>query len=320
MNKEGKFLIDINDPENWLRVNYDQHPGQPVNEEQRQILWPEGPNQAFEFTDSVFYGGSTYHEHAFGWETFFLTAGRMDLTCHGKICTCEAGDILLIQPYCAHQMQFLEQGHWRGTFHDINMASIQNNWDRMRQYDSDCLDDEVIKGTYMANRYNILREPALPTRVDKSEMWEVRNKNKYLTKYEFEGVTLKQMTARWENNGVTEMWRAEMQDGFGVQYERVLPNQDLFYVESGSVEFTVAGETFTADQDCLVKIPCFVPRSFVSRGESVMYDIGGTTHWLDVIEDYLSIRHYQPEKLKDETYMHTVLRRHECYVKQFGLL
>lgn len=316
---EAKFLIDINDEANWLRVNFDQHPGEPVNEEQRQITWPEGPNRTFEFTDSVFYGGSTYHEHAFGWETFFLTKGRMDLTVHGQICTCEAGDVLHIQPYCAHQMKFLEEGHWRGTFHDMSMCDIQNNWNRMLKYDSDRLDDPVIKGTYLANRHNIVRELALPKRVERSEMHEVRNANKYLARFDFEGMVMKQMTARWENNGVTELWRFEMEEGFGVKFEHVNPNQDMFYIEEGEIEFTVGDETFTAYKDCLVKIPTFIPRSFVSKTNSVMYDVGGITHWLDAVEDYLSICHYKPEVLKDKEYMSHVLQRHECFVESFGL-
>ena len=315
----NKYLLDINDESNWLRVNYDQRPGESINEEQRQILWPEGPHRAFEFTDSVFYGGSTYHEHTFGWETFFLTEGRMDFTAHGCICTCEAGDILMIQPYCAHQMQFLEQGHWRGTFHDMGMNDIQNNWARMLQYDSDRLDDPVIKSTYLANRNNVIREPAMPKRIEKSEMYEVRNKDKYLCLYEFEGMQMKQMTARWENNGVTEMWRFEMEKGFHVRFEPVIPNQDLFYIESGEIEFTVGSETFVAYHDCLVKIPTFAPRAFIVRSDAVMYDVGGMTHWLDATEDYLSVRHYRPEVLKNRESLRNILQRHECYVADFGM-
>lgn len=317
MNDE-KFLIDINDESNWLRVIHDQRPGQPLNEIMRQVILPEGPERNFEFTDSIFYGGSSYHEHAFGWETFFLTKGRMDFTVHGKTCTCEAGDIIVLQPYCAHQMTFLEEGHWRGVFHDMGMSEIQNNYQRVMKYNAERSDYSMITTTYLANPTNIVREPAVSKRVDRTEVYEVRNAGQYLNRFDFDGLTMKQMSARWEQNGVTEMWRLEMADAFAVKYG-IDPKQDLFYAESGEVEFHVGGQVFTAYHDCLVKIPSFVPRSFISKGPSVMYDIGGTTHWLDAVEDYLSIRQYKPEFLQDREYMDKVLHRHNCFVESFGI-
>ena len=131
---------------------------------------------------------------------------------------------------------------------------------------------------------------------------------------------MKQMTARWENNGVNEIWRFEMEDGFSVRFRPVVPSDDLFYIVDGEVEFQVGGQTFTAYKDCLVKIPTYAPRAFTSKGKSAMLDIGGTTHWMDMVDDYLSIKHFKPEKLQDEAYMEPILMRHECYVQSFGLL
>lgn len=316
---DGKFLLDINDKSNWQRVNIDMRDGK-LNEEQRIIIYPEGVHQRFEFTDSIFYGQATYHEHTFGWETFFIVDGSMDFTAHGKTCTVTNGDVIFVQPYCSHQMSFLEPTRWRATFHDINMCGILNNWNRALKYLPDQLTTPAFTSSYLANRNNIVREPAFSTRVDKSEVSEVRGVGKWLNRYDFEGLCMKQITARWENNGVNEMWCFEMEDGFGVKYRPVVPIDDLFYVIDGEVEFHVGDQVFTAYKDCLVKIPTYAPRSFRSKGKSIMYDIGGTTHWLDMVDEYLSIKHNKPEKLKDNEYMDVILARHECFVQSFGLL
>ncbi len=129
----------------------------------------------------------------------------MDFTVHGKTCTCEAGDIIVLQPYCAHQMQFLEEGHWRGVFHDMGMSEIQNNYQRVMKYNAERSDYSMISTTYLANPTNIVREPAVSKRVDRSEVYKVRNANQYLNHFDLDGVTMKQMSARWEHNGVTEM-------------------------------------------------------------------------------------------------------------------
>ena len=317
MNGE-KFLIDINDKANWLRINMDYKPDGTLCEEQRLLVYPEGLNQRFEFTDSIFYGSTSYHEHTNGWETFFVVDGSMDFTVHGKTCTVTNGDILFVPAYCSHQMVFLEPTRWRATFHDINMCGILNNWNRAQKYHPEKMNDAFFTASYLANKNNIIRQAPVDTRVDKSEVREVRSIDKWLHRYDLDGVCMKQIIARWENNGVSEMWRFEMDDGFSVEYRDIVPCCDLFYITEGEVEFSVGDQQFTAYHDCLVKIPAFIPRAFRSSGNSVMYDIGGTTHWLDVVEDYLSVKRDAPEKLDDKSFMDELLDRHECYVKSFS--
>jgi len=313
------YLIDITDKENWLHVNMHMDDNGNVDEEQRIIIYPEGENQRFDFTDSMFYGRTSYHEHKVGWEIFFMSDGEMDLTVHGQTARVGTGDVLVIPPYCAHQMIFLTPTRWRATFHDMGMSYLRNNSDRMRKYYPEWREDPANTRTYLANRTNVIREATYDKPVDKSELYEVRNKDKYLARHDFEGLTMKMMTARWEQNGVMEMWRLEMEDTFGVEYQPVVPATDLFFITEGEVEFTCGEETFTAYKDCLVKIPTYVPRSFVSRGKSVMYDVGGMTHWLDAIEDWQSLKYNNPEKYADKEYVKQVMLRHECFVKSFGL-
>jgi len=316
---DSKYLIDINDKKNWLKINMDYNPDGSLNEEQRIIVWPEGIHQRFDFTDSIFYGKNGYHEHTFGWEIFFMVEGSMDFTTHGKVCTVHSGDILFVPPYTSHSMEFLEPTRWRATFHDMNMCEILNDWNRIQKYCDSKLDDPVLEANYLANPQNVLRELPVAKRVDKSEVPEVRTIDKWKNRYDFEGIVMKQVADRSENNGISEMWRLEMQDKFTVNYEPVVPQTDFFYITEGEVDFEVGGEKFTAYHDCLVKIPSYIPRKFRSKGTSVMYDIGGITHWLDVIEDWMSLKQFSAEKYNNKEYVKEVLHRHSCYVSGFGI-
>jgi mannose-6-phosphate isomerase-like protein (cupin superfamily) len=313
-----KYLIDLNDKSNYLRVNLDYAKDGTLNEEEHIFTYPEGIHQCFEFTESFFYGGTSYHEHSYGCEIFFIADGRMDLISHGKVCEVETGDTLFIPAYCSHQMKFLCPTVFHCTYHSMDMCGTLNNWNRILTYNADHLDDPLLVGSYLANKQNILREAPVAVRVDKADMPEVRNRDKYLNRYDFDGLVMKQITGRWENNGISEMWRFEMRDGFAVDYQNIVPTTDFFYITEGEVEFQVGGTTFTAYRHCLVKIPNYVPRSFRSRGDSVMYDLGGMTHWLDVIEDYRSVKLNKPERLQDRDYIRAILHRHACYVKTFG--
>jgi hypothetical protein len=110
-----------------------------------------------------------------------------------------------------------------------------------------------------------------------------------------------------------------MADGFTVEFADDDPNTDLFYIIDGSVRFTVAGEEFTATRDCLVKIPGYAPRTFTSHGKSVMFDLAGLTHWLDLLEDYASIKVNAPERLSDTAVMAALKEKYNCHVTAFGV-
>jgi mannose-6-phosphate isomerase-like protein (cupin superfamily) len=313
-----KYLIDINDKENWLRVNLEYNPDGTLNEEQRIITYPEGINLRFEFTDSIFYGKNSYHEHTFGYEFFFVVDGKMDFTTHGKVCTVTDGDILFVPPYTSHKMEFLCPTRWRATYHDMDMCGLLNDWNRIQKFIGDKLNDPLLNTSYLANRQNIVREAPIAVRVDKREVPEVRTIDTATNRYDFDGLVMKQVVSRAESGGGSEMWRFEMEDGFAVEYQDIVPNADFFYITEGEVEFTAGGKTFTAYRDCLVKIPHYVPRSFRSKGKSAMYDIGGMTHWLDAVEDYRSVKTFRAEKLNDKDFIRNILHRHACYVKAFG--
>jgi hypothetical protein len=166
---------------------------------------------------------------------------------------------------------------------------------------------------------NIIREAPVSATVPKEEVPEVRTPDRPLRVFELEGVTMKQYTGCWENNGLTELWMAELMDGFTAEFNSDDPNTDMFYIIDGEVRFKVDGEEFTATRDCIVKIPGYAPRSFTARGKAVMYDLAGLTHWLDLLEDYTSIKTTNPERLNDREAMATLKEKYNCHISSFGI-
>ena len=311
------YLIRLNEPEDWLAVHYDRdpHTGELI-EEQHDILWPEGPHQLYEFNDSWFYKTTTYHEHNTGWETFFIHKGEMDLYVRGKVATIGDGDVFFIPPFTSHQVTMLsEKVVWNGMFHGIGMLTTMNNWALILKTNPTMLDDPEVQANYLGNKNNILCEnPCYAERVTKYDLHEVRPYDRPLAVFDFPGVSMRQYTGRWENNGKTELWLAEIDKGFEALYGKICPNVDLFYVIQGEVEFDVAGEVFTAGPRCLVKIPPYAPRKFKALTDVKMYDAGGSTHWLDLFVDLRSLKMMSPEKYADKEYVKGVYARHECFV------
>jgi quercetin dioxygenase-like cupin family protein len=316
-----RYLINLLDPECYLGVSQMFNPETgALEEDQRYISLPEGPHLMFDFVDTIMYGTARYHEHSVGWETFFITTGCCDLTVRGKTCRLTPGDIIHVQPWMGHQMSFPEPTVYRGLFHDINMTGTLKGLAYIREVNPKQLEGLASFQRYLMRSDNIIRETPVSKSVPKEEVPEVRTPDRPLRVFEFEGVTMKQYTGRWENNGLTELWKAELEDGFTVRFFDDDPNTDMFYVTEGDVHFTVAGEEFTATHDCIVKIPGYAPRSFTAQGRAVMYDLAGITHWLDLFEDYTSIKTNDPARLKDREAMAALKAKYSCQAASWGIV
>ena len=315
------YLIDLLDPECYLSVSqlFEHETGE-LAEDQRIISLPEGPNEIFDFTDTIMYRTAKYHEHSVGWETFFITTGCCELTVGGKTCLLEPGDIIHVQPWQAHQMHFPKPTVYRGIFHGINMSGSVMSLAYISKVNPDLMRRRMTpEGRYLMRRDNIIRETPVSVFVPKEEVSAARTPDKPLNTFELDGVVMKQYTGRWENNGISELWKAEMVDGFTVEFHNDNPNADMFYITEGNVKFTVAGEEFIAYHDCLVKIPKFTPRAFTAQGPAVMYDLAGMTHWLDLLEDAKSIKMNAPERWADKEVIADLKERNKYYVEFLGI-
>ena len=138
----SKYLIRMNDPADWLRT-YDEGTQQ-VND----FILPIGPYEKNEMSDTIYHKNASvdYHEHAKGFETFFIREGRVECVIRGQHFIAEKGAILHIPPYVAHGFVFLEEGTvWRELFQEINMAQGIMNKNRIKGNDDELYDDQNVR-------------------------------------------------------------------------------------------------------------------------------------------------------------------------------
>jgi len=288
-------------------------------EENRVVLMPEGEHRLFAFTDAVMhYAADAYqmsHHHGSGFETFFIDGGSMDFYSQGKVAKLTKGDLVHLQPYVTHGMVFHEDTRYRGIFQDWKVIDDFPETFRVKEFDPKASEKMAASGAPVSYDFSV-HDASSYVRCDPSEIDAVRNPNRPLAKFEFNGVTLGMVVARWETWGVREIWHAAMSKGFHAEWDEFPLLPELFYVTSGEVEFTVYGEKYTAYEDCLVKIPKFAPHSLVAKTDATMYDIGGLSSWYLFLHDFTDLK--RTGKL-DASALADLKRKYSVYVKSCGI-
>ncbi|MDR0858370.1 MAG: cupin domain-containing protein [Oscillospiraceae bacterium] len=312
---EKRILIDLNDKANWLYESTSPPtPGGTIVEENRVILMPEGEHRLFAFTDAVMhYAEDAYqmsHDHRSGFETFFVDSGSMEFYSQGKVATLKKGDLIHIQPFVTHGMVFNEDTRYRGIFQDWAVIDDFPETYRAKAFDPDASAKIAASGAPASYDFNI-HDAKNYVRAEASEIPAVRNPERPLAQYKFDGVTLNQVVGRWETYGVREIWQAKLEKGFSAQWVDFPLLPELFYVTSGKVKFTVYGEEYTAFEDCLVKIPKFAPHSIIAETDAAMYDLGGLSMWELFLADYTAGTH-TPEDVK------SLKDKYKIQIKSFG--
>jgi mannose-6-phosphate isomerase-like protein (cupin superfamily) len=126
---EYQYLIDLNDPKNWLYPDAARDPDGKIMETQHMINESEGVHRFFLMTDSIMHKNEDdnlhYHEHYYGFETFFVDSGGMDIISIDTKTTVGPGNIVFLQPYQAHGMYVQDNTKYRGFFHDIGNGEGQ---------------------------------------------------------------------------------------------------------------------------------------------------------------------------------------------------
>ena len=300
------YCWDLNNPESWLYpielIGPDGHKG----EDQRTIHMPEGPDRLFCITDSVMYATRTdiegnlhYHEHQMGWEDFFVDSGSMDLYINDKKVFVTVGDIIHLQPYEAHGMFFHSPVKYRGFMHGLPNSDNSPVGAVLREKNPDAMKDPAYPRDRIGIRDIYMREPPLFEECAAEKCSSIRNIKRPMATFALDGVSMKMISARWENGGVCEMWAADMQKGFSVKSDPYIIHPDLFYITSGQVKFTVYGEEFIAGPECVVKAPKLSNYTIEALSDAVMYDVGGVPRWYAYLQDRSSVMQNDPERAKD---------------------
>jgi mannose-6-phosphate isomerase-like protein (cupin superfamily) len=164
----------------------------------------------------------------------------------------------------------------------------------------------------------VMREPFDCVEVPAEQVSAIRHISRPLQEFKLEGVTMKMITARWENGGVNEMWAAEMEPGFYAEWVEFPTENEMYYVTEGEIRFKVYDEEFIAYPECFVKIPLYASHSIHAQRKSVMYDIGGLTRWQAFLQDRSAILK-DPARANDPGVIDGLKKRYGCQIKSFGM-
>nr|WP_289767751.1 cupin domain-containing protein [uncultured Acetatifactor sp.] len=306
-----KYLIKMNDPKDWIR-HWDEGT-QVVND----FILPRGPHEKDEMSDTIYHKDATvpYHQHRKGYETFEIAAGSVECFMRGKRFIATAGDIIHIAPWTPHGFRFLEEGTiWRELFQEIDMSggiweknTVNQNFPQMKE------NPEFMR-IYRGDPLNLTRETPVCEDVDKRKMHEVRTPDFAYSTYSGDGYEIRLKVGKWETNGVKEIWHASLKKGFVVEFAFPHCNWELYYVKEGALEVEVMGEKFVAGPDCLVHIPNFHPHTIRALEDTKLYDYGGETDLMAMMEDLDSLKKHHPEKLREEAFMTAFRHKYKCFV------
>ncbi len=324
----SEYLFDLKTPETtWKGIANSYFSTGEVSSKVGSVIPPEGEHGLYWMLDTVMYKMPDVldikvehmpHVHKYGYETFFVDSGSLWLFINGQKCLCKPGDIVHLQAGQAHGMYFLEDTKWRGTYHDYIMPS-----------------DGLAVGLVMAKVPGAANDPELAAlnppsdhiklepfnykEAPAEECLAIKNPDRPWAEYKFDGVTMKVIVERWENGGVKELCCAVMEPGFTAEWVKYPTLREEYYVRKGKVKFNIMGEEFIADDECVVNVPKFAPHSIEVLEKTEMYELGGQTQWSLFLQNYDSIKAFDPERLNDAEAMAALKKKFDVNIKSIGM-
>ena len=304
MAENNEFLFDLKTPEiTWKSVSHG--PASDVG----SITPAEGEHGLYWCLDTVMHKNGEPgqektpmpHFHWRGYETFFVDSNSLWLYVDGMKAKAQKGDIIQLQAGQSQGMLFLEDVKWRGTYHDFATYPEAMDVARVKRMMPETKDDPELNA--LASRGMMdsnPMEPFLCREVPTEQCPAIKNPNRPHAAYEFPGCSMRIVVERWENGGVKELDCAMMEPGFTAQWVKYPPIRELFYLRKGKVKFNILGKEFIADDECVINAPRFAPRSIEVLEPSEMYDLGGQPYWSLFLQNYASIKHYDPDSLTPE--------------------
>ncbi len=327
----AKFLYDLKDhSQSWSGSAKHYFPDGAVASEAGNIL-PAGPAPHFFYwvLDSIMHQTpekmnpeetpTRLHYHVRGYETFFLDEGTMWLFINGQKCQCHPGDIIHLQAGQPHEMTWITDCKWRGTYHDYEVYPELREVNEVLAYLPEAKNDPELMKHYR-EMDNITLEPYVSVEeVPAEKCLAVKNVNRPWASYDFPGVSMRIVVERWENGGSKELCCAVMEPGFTAQWDNYPTLREVLYVRSGKVKFTIMGEEVIADQECIVDIPRFAPHSVEALEHSEVYDLGGQTMWSLFLQNYTSIRELDPDRFAKPETIQALKEKFNCPIKSIGM-
>ena len=97
------------------------------------------------------------------------------------------------------------------------------------------------------------------------------------------------------------------------------PTREQYYVRSGKVKLTVFGEEYVAGKACLVNVPRLAPFTLTALEDAEVYDMGGQTKWFAFLQDYESVRTYDPARLADKAALQALKDKYGIPLESMGM-
>ena len=320
---KNNYLIRMDEPEDCLIVS--------DNGEiyYRMFLDPVTILRKNEFDCMQFHTPSSkpieYHEHDKGTETFFVSQGRFLCNCMGRGFVMKAGDILHIQPWMGHGFIPIEpESRLNILFTGIEQQVITQNWMRLMNKYPGVYEDLKFKMRFrefsggIAQR-NLPKSEEFPP----EQVQQLRASDSCLREHEFEGIKMYLKVARYETEGVKEIWDLHMKPGFFCKWDDFLPEYRLFYVKSGMIRCSVRTSNteileFDAVGENIIRIPPYTPFFFEVIEEAKMYDMDCSAKLQDLCEEIETLCFSEPEKKNDKTEILSLCKKFGLNCTDFG--
>ena len=325
---KNEFLFDLKTPETaWNSSVQHFFPNGDVSSDVGRITPPDGPHGVYWCLDSVMHKvpdslKDTWqmpHYHVHGYETFFVDSGKLYLYINGQRVLCTPGDIVHLQAGQAHGMTFLEDTKWRGTYHDLEMFPEAQDVARVRQYMPELKDDPELRALAPKGEMDtVMRESFVYQDAPVEQCLGVKHVDRPHAAYAFPGLSMRVIVERWENGGVKELVCAVCEPGFTAEWVKYPPLRELLYVRKGKVKFTVLGQGFIADDECVVNIPRFAPHKLEVLEHSEIYDMGGQSYWSLFLQSVESLRVNNPDRYNEEN-IERLKKKFDIQIKSIGM-
>lgn len=309
-----KYLINAYDQNDWL---FELDDG---TECVHQFTLPVGPYEKNEMSDTIYHAGDSaaYHQHAEGYETFFIVKGAVEVNIRSKRCVLSPGDIIHLVPNTPHGFVYLEEGTvWRELFQGVNMAQGTVNKNHIKDNFDGLYFQPEFRRKYLGLAKNIARQAPVCQDVPKESLHEIRTPDFAFNQYNFPGVELKLKVGRWECANVKEIWHASLKKGVKIAWDEPYGEWELFYVTEGKIKFTVMGEEFVAGPDSIVHIPPYHTHSIEVLEDGALYDCGCPVNLLALLEDYTAFMAREPARLEEKQALRDFLFQYNCHVTSF---
>ncbi|MCL1834743.1 MAG: cupin domain-containing protein [Oscillospiraceae bacterium] len=267
-----------------------------------------------------------YHEHTYGTETFFISQGKFLCNCMGRGFTMDPGDILHIQPWMGHSFIPIEpESRLNIMFMDIDQQyALTQPRKRLQENFPGVFEDPQFQNSFRkANGGVGLRTVPVQVNYPKEQVQQLRPSGYALREHEYKGIKMHLKIAKYETEGIKEVWEHFMQPGFYCEWDAFLPEYRVFYVTGGKLKCwvrTSASEKleFTAEKENIVTIPPYTPFGFEVAQEAQMYDMDCGARLQDLCEELETATAAADGKIPEKDALLKLCKAHDFNITAIG--